>query len=63
MSHIMTHPENGMEIIKAEDIGDRCFSGKGWSKYEQKINDVTVHYMARVNGDGIMTDVTDFKFK
>lgn len=42
---------------------DRHFKGKGWSKMEQKINGVIIHYMARINKDGNMTHVTDFKIK
>ena len=38
----MKHPENGTVIIKADQIGDPHFKGKGWSKVEQKINGVTV---------------------
>ncbi|WP_248466226.1 hypothetical protein, partial [Pectobacterium versatile] len=57
------HPENGSVIIKPEQIGDPHFKGKGWSKMEQKINNVNVHYMARIDKTGRMTHVTDFKIK
>lgn len=59
MDHIKKHPENGIEIIKASEIGDKCYEGKGWSKIEQKVNGVNAHYMAKHN-KGKMTEVTDF---
>ncbi|KMY31496.1 hypothetical protein ACZ11_04495 [Lysinibacillus xylanilyticus] len=59
MDHIKKHPENGIEIIKASEIGDKCYEVKGWSRIEQKVNGVNVHYMAKHN-KGKMTEVTDF---
>ncbi|SET59288.1 RHS repeat-associated core domain-containing protein [Thorsellia anophelis] len=61
--HVKKHPENGQVIIKAKEIGDPHFKGKGWSKIEQKVNGVNVHYMAKFDKNGNMTHVTDFKFK
>ncbi|WP_157940351.1 RHS repeat domain-containing protein [Escherichia albertii] len=63
LDHVMKHPENGMVIIKADQIGDPHFKGKGWSKVEQKINGVIVHYMAKFDKNGRMTHVTDYKIK
>ncbi len=62
MDHVKKHSENGTEIISKDKIGDPCFKDKGWAKYEQKINDVVIHYMAKVE-KGIMKFVTDFKYK
>ena len=53
---------HGIEIIKANEIGDPCFEGMGWNKIDQKVNDINVHFMAKHN-KGKMTEVTDFKFK
>nr|WP_225977321.1 RHS repeat-associated core domain-containing protein [Paracidovorax avenae] len=63
MGHIKNHPENGRIIVPAKDIGDPHFKGKGWNKMEQKVNGVNVHYMAKFDNSGRMTQVTDFKFK
>jgi NAD+--asparagine ADP-ribosyltransferase len=63
LDHVLKHPENGTVIIKPKDIMVRHFKGKGWSKMEQKINGVIIHYMARIDKDGNMTHVTDFKIK
>lgn len=63
MDHVKKHPENGVEIIAAKDIGDPHFKGKGWSKMERKVNGVNVHYMAKIDRTGKMTHVTDFKYK
>ncbi|MCA6928914.1 RHS repeat-associated core domain-containing protein, partial [Pectobacterium versatile] len=63
LDHVKKHPENGSVIIKPEQIGDPHFKGKGWSKMEQKINNVNIHYMARIDKTGRMTHVTDFKIK
>jgi hypothetical protein len=50
-------------IIKADQIGETYFKGKGWSKVEQKMNGVIVHYMAKFDKHGRMTHVTDYKIK
>lgn len=63
LDHVMKHPENGTVIIKPEKIGDPHFKGRGWSKMEQIINGVTIHYMAKIDKDGNMIEVTDFKIK
>lgn len=63
MDHVKKHPENGIEIIAAKDIGDPHFKGKGWSKMERKVNGVNIHYMAKIDRTGKMTHVTDFKYK
>ena len=61
--HVNKHPENGTVIISSDQINDPCFKGKGWSKVEQKINGVIVHYMAKIDENGNMTHVIDFKIK
>lgn len=63
LDHVMKHHENGTVIIKADRIGDPLFKGKGWSKVEQKINNVIVHNMAKFDKNGRMTHVTDYKIK
>ncbi|YCI28638.1 hypothetical protein M1E08_17385 [Erwinia sp. PK3-005] len=63
MDHVKKHPENGIEIIKPDQIGDPHFKEKGWSKVEQKINGVNVHYMEKIDKAGKMTHVTHFKIK
>ncbi|WP_433885598.1 RHS repeat-associated core domain-containing protein [Pseudomonas vranovensis] len=63
LDHVKKHPENGIEIIKPDQIGDPHFKGKGWSKMERKVNGVNVHYMAKLDPKGKMTHVTDFKIK
>ena len=63
IDHVQKHPENGTVIIKPDQIGDPYFKGRGWSKMEQKINGVTIHYMAKIDKNGKMTHVTDFKIK
>ncbi|EFI24591.1 RHS repeat-associated core domain protein, partial [Neisseria sp. oral taxon 014 str. F0314] len=63
MDQVKKRPEKGNVIIRADQIGDRCYAGKGWNKMEQKIDGVTIHYMAKFDKAGKMTHVTDFKFK
>ena len=63
MNQVKKRPEKGNVIIRADQIGDRCYAGKGWNKMEQKIDGVTIHYMAKFDKAGKMTHVTDFKFK
>ncbi|MDU4153494.1 MAG: RHS repeat-associated core domain-containing protein, partial [Enterobacteriaceae bacterium] len=63
LDHVIKHLENGTVIIKADQIGDPHFKGKGWSKVEQKMNGVIVHYMAKFDKHGRMTHVTDYKIK
>ena len=63
LDHVIKHPENGTVIIKADQIGETYFKGKGWSKVEQKMNGVIVHYMAKFDKHGRMTHVTDYKIK
>ncbi len=61
--HVKKHPENGSVIIEASRINDPAFKGKGWNKMSQTINQVEVHYMAKFDRKGKMTEVTDFKIK
>ena len=63
MNQVKKRPEKGNVIIRADQIGDRCYAGKVWNKMEQKIDGVTIHYMAKFDKAGKMTHVTDFKFK
>ena len=63
MDQVKKRPEKGNVIIRADQIGDRCYAGKGWNKMEEKIDGVTIHYMAKFDKAGKMTHVTDFKFK
>ncbi|WP_459207112.1 RHS repeat-associated core domain-containing protein [Pseudomonas sp. MLB6B] len=63
LDHVKKHPENGLEVIAAKDIKDRHFKGKGWAKWERKVNGVNIHYMAKVDRTGTMKEVTDFKIK
>ena len=63
MDQIKKRPEKGKVIVPEDKIGDKCYAGKGWNKMEQKIDGVTVHYMAKFDPKGKMTHVTDFKFK
>ena len=63
MDQVKKRSEKGNVIIRADQIGDRCYAGKGWNKMEQKIDGVTIHYMAKFDKVGKMTHVTDFKFK
>ncbi len=63
MDHVKKHPENGNVIIKHTEIGDPAFKRKGYNKMSQKINGVDIHYMAKFDKKGNMTEVTDFKIK
>lgn len=63
MSHVQKHPENGSVIVKDSKINDPAYKGKGYNKMSQKVNGVDVHYMAKFDKQGKMTEVTDFKFK
>ena len=63
IDQIKKHPEKGDVLIDESQIKDKCYAGKGWNKMEQKVDGVTVHYMARFDPKGKMSHVTDFKFK
>ena len=63
IDHVRKHPENGDIIIKSSEIGDPAYKGKGYNKMSQKINNVDIHYMAKFDKDGNMSEVTDFKIK
>lgn len=63
MNQVKKQPEKGNVIIRADQIGNRCYAGKGWNKMEQKIDRVTIHYIAKFDKARKMTHVTDFKFK
>ena len=63
MVQVKKRSEKGNVIIRADQIGDRCYTGKSWNKTEKKIDGVTIHYMAKFDKAGKMTYVTDYKFK
>ena len=63
VNQVKKRPEKENVIIRADQIGNQCYAGKGWNKMEQKIDGVTIHYMAKFDKAGKMTHVTDFKFK
>ena len=47
MVQVKKRSEKGNVIIRADQIGDRCYTGKSWNKTEEKIDGVTIHYMAK----------------
>ena len=61
--HVQWHPENGTLIIEPDKIIDRYFKDKGWFKMDQKINGLTVYYMAIIDKNGKMKHIMDFKIK
>ena len=63
MVQVKKRSEKGNVIIRADQIGDRYYTGKSWNKTEEKIDGVTIHYMAKFDKAGKMTYVTDYKFK